>query len=405
MHRRSFKDYFGRDRKTLYIILGIVMISVFTLTVVYATLSTTLNINGNAEVSSASWDIHLDNVQLNSRSATTGVPSITSGTTATFSTTLSKPGDFYEFTIDVVNDGSIDAMIDGVTKTPTLTETQAKYLNYIVEYQNGEPINNKQLVEKKSFVRLKVKLEFRKDITASDLPTTSETLNLAFTVNYVQSDDTGSNVTNNGVEKVVKLVSGNLDTIGSEICIKEECFYVISTTTDAVTMLSKYNLFVGGEDVDLKTEWIAYGDEATGMQDSMMVGSASSYPYKGTTPFSSAEQKGTNYSDYNGSIVEIYVNNYKNLLETNFGVDVMDARLITLEELEALGCNYEVYSCSSSSYRWIYSTSYWSQTANGNNYIWYVAGWDFFSHNFYDYDDGDFEYGVRPVIVISKSLF
>ena len=146
MRGRSFKDYFGRDRRALYIVLGIVMISVLTLTVVYAALSTTLNINGNAEVSSASWDIHLANVQLNSSSATTGVPTITNSTTASFSTTLSKPGDFYEFTIDVVNEGSIDAMIDSVTKTPSLTDTQKKYLNYIVEYQNGEAITTKQLV-------------------------------------------------------------------------------------------------------------------------------------------------------------------------------------------------------------------------------------------------------------------
>ena len=86
-HRNSLYNFFSRDRKTLYIILSIVMISVLALTVVYATLSTTLNINGNAEVSAANWDIYLDNVQLNSRSVTTGVPSITNSTTATFSTT------------------------------------------------------------------------------------------------------------------------------------------------------------------------------------------------------------------------------------------------------------------------------------------------------------------------------
>ena len=222
MYRISCKDYFGRDRKVLYMILGIVMISVLTLTVVYATLSTTLNINGTADISSASWDIHLDNVQLNSRSATTTAPSITNSTTAIFSTTLTKPGDFYEFTIDVVNDGSIDAMIDSVTKTPTLTEAQAKYLNYIVEYQNGEPINNKQLVAKNSFVRLKVKLEFRKDISASDIPTTSETLNLSFTVNYVQADTTGTNVTDNGVKKAYEVISGDGTQVGDEICIGEE---------------------------------------------------------------------------------------------------------------------------------------------------------------------------------------
>ena len=178
------------------------MVCVFSLTMVYAALSVTLNITGTTEVVASNWDIHLDNVKVTSGSVSGVDPTITNGTTATFSTTLTTPGDFYEFTIDVVNDGSIDAMIDGITKTPTLTETQAKYLNYIIEYQNGESINTKQLVEKESFVRLKVRVEFRKDITASDLPTTSETLNLAFTVNYVQNDGTEESVTDNGLMAV-----------------------------------------------------------------------------------------------------------------------------------------------------------------------------------------------------------
>lgn len=56
-NRLSLNSFFNRDRKVLYIVLSVVMISVLTLTVVYSALSTTLNINGNAEVSAASWDI------------------------------------------------------------------------------------------------------------------------------------------------------------------------------------------------------------------------------------------------------------------------------------------------------------------------------------------------------------
>ena len=142
-NRAGLNNFFSRDRKTLYMVLSVLVLSVFTLTMAYAALSTTLQINGNAEVSSASWDIYLDNIQLNSQSVTTTAPTITDSKTATFSTTLSKPGDFYEFTIDVVNNGSIDAMIASVTKTPELSDTQKKYLNYIVEYQNGKSISTK----------------------------------------------------------------------------------------------------------------------------------------------------------------------------------------------------------------------------------------------------------------------
>ena len=376
-----------QNRKTLYLVFSLVLISVFTLSIAYAVLSVTLNIQGNAEVVASSWDIHLDNVKVTSGSASGIDPSITSPTTATFSTTLNMPGDFYEFTIDVVNDGSIDAMIDGVSKIPTLTETQAKYLNYIVEYQNGESINTKQLVSKNSFVRLKVRVEFRKDITASDLPTTSETLNLAFVVNYVQSDGIGSSVTDNGVYDPYK--------IGNEKCFGTECFYVISSTDSTVTMLAKYNLYVGG--VYDGSSWVAYGSEATGIQDLTMLGDVSGQSIKnGTTSFS---YSGNSYS---GSIVEEYVNNYKNKLKENFGVEVEEARLITYEELCALGCNYgggqPLYSCKNAP-GWVYATTYWSGSSINSNDIYYVSGSSYFSSAFYGFDK---RIGVRPVITISK---
>lgn len=133
-NRTNINSFFYLNRKVLYTVLGILMASVLTLTVVYAALSTTLNINGNAEVTAASWDIYLDNVMLNSGSATSNIPTIIDKITATFSTTLTKPGDYYMFMIDVVNNGSIDAMINSITKTPELSDTQKKYLNYIVEY-------------------------------------------------------------------------------------------------------------------------------------------------------------------------------------------------------------------------------------------------------------------------------
>ena len=53
-----------QDRKTLYLVLGIVIISVFTLSIAYASLSTILEIHGNSEVVASSWDIHLENVQV-----------------------------------------------------------------------------------------------------------------------------------------------------------------------------------------------------------------------------------------------------------------------------------------------------------------------------------------------------
>lgn len=107
-------------RITSYFILFSLIII---LGVVYAILQANLQINGTAKISENEWDVHFENIVVNQDS----VPIGTGDTAATidpqnnckvdFSVTLSLPGDFYEFTVDVKNAGSIDAMIGTLTKT------------------------------------------------------------------------------------------------------------------------------------------------------------------------------------------------------------------------------------------------------------------------------------------------
>ena len=127
-----------QDRKTLYLVFSLVLISVFTLSIAYAVLSVTLNIQGNAEVVASSWNIHLENAQVKSGSVAANAPVISGNSTLAFEVELNTPGEFYEFTVDVVNEGSIDAMIDSVVKTPELTSAQAKYIKYEISYENEE---------------------------------------------------------------------------------------------------------------------------------------------------------------------------------------------------------------------------------------------------------------------------
>ena len=257
-----------RNNKSIYIVL--LMVVLISVTIGYAVINSTLNITGKSSISKNSWDIHFDNIVVKEGSVeAVKIPTIESSTTLDFEVSLNLPGDFYEFTVDVVNNGTIDAMIDGLNKTPDLTENQLKYINYIIEYENGEEVASKQLVKAGEFVRLKVRVEYKSDINAFDLPQSTETLNLGFTVNHIQNDGSGNIVSNNGVQ-LVKVVSGDGTQVGNEVCVGEECFYVMYSDDTTITMLSKYNLYVGGE-YDGST-WTAYGDEATGKQDSSMLG-------------------------------------------------------------------------------------------------------------------------------------
>ena len=394
-----------KDRKILYMVLGIILVSVFSLTMVYAALSVTLNIIGSADVVSASWDIKLANPRVTDGSVTTDAPTI-SGNTLTFNTTLSIPGDYYEFTVDVVNNGEIDAMIDSVIKNPDLTSEQAKYIKYEVSYQNGESIASKQLLAKKKTMPIKVRVEYRRDIASSALPTTNSDLSLSLTLNYIQNDGSGSGVSNNGKEHIKLIADGSLDSIGTVVTIGSEEFYIIGTEGNNVKLLSMYNLHVGNS-VDASWNVLPL-ENPTGMQDSSAkgfewIGEVQNLPFFGTTVFSSDQQHGEKYSDYSGSIVEGYVNNYKNLLESKYGIEIEEARLITKEELisDDIGCSVENSSCEDAP-RFIYSTTYWTGTSETNLDIWNVHTHAYFGSSSYNYAD---IFGVRPVIVISKSLF
>ena len=399
-----------KKKFTILILLLMVGISIG-----YALLNVKLDITGKTSIGKSTWDVHFENVQITDGSVeATKAPAIENYTTVDFEVGLNLPGDFYEFTVDVVNEGSIDAMIDSVLKTPDLTETQQKYLNYIIEYQNGEQITTKQLVKSEEFVRLKVRVEFKKDISASDLPQTKEILILGFNVNYAQSDGTGVEVSGNGIT----YVDGDINEIGTVVTIGTEKFYTIGIEGDNVKLLSMYNLHVGSEikNINFETQEIDMSEisNPTGMQSSKAKGAMVEidgenvnylFPWIGVTAFASEEKHGEEYSSYEGSIVEGYVDTYASLLEDKYAVEIEEARLITKEELtdsETFKCSEEKNSCLESPYPWIYSTTYWSGSACGTNDVWDVGSNGNFGNDSYDNGNGG---GVRPVIVISKSVF
>ena len=398
-----------KDRKVLTLGLCLILVCVFTLTIAYAALNAVLTIQGSAQVTSADWDIHLANPKVTNGSATTTVPSIKTSSTVEFSTTLNMPGDFYEFTIDVVNAGSIDAMIDSVVKTPELTTAQAKYLKYEITYQNGESINTKQNIAAGATTPIKVRLEYRNDLSASDLPTTADTLDLALTLEYIQSDGTGTGVPNNGAINVS--ANGDINIPGTIVTIETEQFYTIGTEGDNVKLLSMYNLMVGNEVnisedgnpivTPLGNSTGLQSNDAAGSKWDVATGSPTGFPWYGTVAFATEEKHGINYSNYSGSLIETYVNDYEAKLET-MGVNIESARLITKEELIGLGCNESENTCTGSAYPWIYATTYWSGSAFSTNVVWYVTSDGRFDINLYD---SDLFFGVRPVITISKSAF
>lgn len=158
------------------------------MTIMYAALSTSLNISGTANISTVGWDVHFSNVKVTSGSVTaTTAANISSATTAVnYGVTLNNPGDFYEFTVDVVNAGTLNAKLSNIT-LGGLTDAADVYTNYTVTYSDGSTIKQGDTIAAGATKTLRVRVEFDKNITNSQLPTSATSLSLTVATTYVQA--------------------------------------------------------------------------------------------------------------------------------------------------------------------------------------------------------------------------
>ena len=392
------------NRKVLYIILCIVLISVFSLTMAYAALSVTLNVAGNAEVTGSNWDVHFENPIVKSGSISNVVPDIVSSKAVEFTVEFNMPGDFYEFTIDVVNDGTIDAMIDNIFISSSITPEQEKYLYGTLKYDNGNELGRNHLLKAGESLRYRFRAEFKKDVTAADLPTSSSSVD--FSIELVYSQATENAVSGNGSSgsaKEFRIVSGDLDTVGSEVCIDTECFYVLGSDDEFVGLFSKYNLYVG----NVLTGFTGTDDtpvfnalpDATGLQNPIakafdVENGTYKFPMYGGYPFAI-----NNSTSYGSSDVKMVVDYYGDYL-AGLGYAPLYSRLMSSDVLESLGCDIENKTCLTSEYEWLYSSSYWTMSIYNNNYIYVVTTvgdiWNVSSSVSYTW-------GVRPFLIFERN--
>ena len=161
----------------LFIFLLILFISIG-----FAIISTSLSINGVSSILGNTWDVHFENVKVKHSVEGNPIPVISNDRlSVTYTANLNYPGDYFEFTVDTVNSGTIDAIVDTVNNTE-LTPLQAQVL--MVEFDANE---NDILLsgDKKTYT---VKLSYKDDIDVDDLLDTDFSVNLTFSITYKQAD-------------------------------------------------------------------------------------------------------------------------------------------------------------------------------------------------------------------------
>lgn len=137
----------NKDRKSMYISIIALIVAVLGVTIGYAVLSTTLNINfGNVTQNAMTWDVGFVGTSVEGVSDGTsntgrscGTASVTSSTVTLATTSLSKPGDKCTYPLKIKNNGGIVAKLTAITpKSPTdisCTSTEASMVCGNITYK------------------------------------------------------------------------------------------------------------------------------------------------------------------------------------------------------------------------------------------------------------------------------
>ncbi|MDO4996033.1 MAG: glycine rich domain-containing protein [Bacilli bacterium] len=161
---------------------SIIIVLILFITIGFAYLSTTLNINGAVTFRENNWDIHFENLTIVSEDVEYTSLEIDSNNTTTINASINfkEPSEIFEYTVDVVNAGGVDALFDSITNN--LTSTNQEYISVDVKYNDGSTINQNDLLRMGQSKRIRVKIIYNYDI--DDLPTISQT-SVTTTINYV----------------------------------------------------------------------------------------------------------------------------------------------------------------------------------------------------------------------------
>lgn len=201
----------GRNNKKRIRIIILVLLA---LALGYAAVSTTLKITGTSTITKQNWNVYWANAVVTEGSKSLTAPTITEDTgdptktKVTWSVSFDEPGQFYEFTIDAVNAGSIDAKLlyAGAKVNGRALSALPEYIKYTVKYADGTtPAKNDILAKatktggvttpttKKYRIRIEYDGETATVDTINNMPQEGYTFDCTYEVDYFQPNYVDNN--------------------------------------------------------------------------------------------------------------------------------------------------------------------------------------------------------------------
>ncbi len=183
-----------KKKNVQLVVIAVLAFAILFMSVGFATYSSTLNIEGNVSVAASKWSVHfVDNSYVESSGSKAATSHTLSNTALQYAVTLDKPGDFYECTLNVINDGTFDATLTGITLS-SLTAAQSKYLTYKITYDGVEySATNSSLslslphATGSNTKVVKVRVDYVQPANSADLPATAVDVTLTASLDYEQA--------------------------------------------------------------------------------------------------------------------------------------------------------------------------------------------------------------------------
>ena len=179
-----------KQKNAQIIILSLLLAVVIFTTVGFAAYTQNLNIGGTVAVEKSKWSIHFDqdSYQLGAGSQDVKADMV-SDTSINFTSTLSKPGDYCTFSIQAVNDGTFNAVLNQLEMSPLSVE-QSKYLTYTVSYGGTNFTNTNNALDialnKGVSSNVVVRVEYVAPTDPANLPSSDATVSLSLKLVYNQ---------------------------------------------------------------------------------------------------------------------------------------------------------------------------------------------------------------------------
>ena len=183
---KNRRKKFRRRKRSLY--SALIVLLFVSIGLGYSIINSSVMLNGRLGVAKTTWSVYFDNPRVieGSELQTSSYVLNSDKTNITLNLKFLNPGEEYKLYVEVVNDGTIDAMV-GNLNISGLTTEQQKLIDYEVTYSDGTPILQNDILESKTRDELLITVSYGLRLSYKEYPLNDSNMNVYVNLNYIQN--------------------------------------------------------------------------------------------------------------------------------------------------------------------------------------------------------------------------